>query len=141
MARTLSRGFRRVLSAAEICSTACPSVTLVEIDQALDWIASRSRFSSDDIRQKTRAAGAEASCVQEELSKIFRRLHSSHAKWFVRVLLKTYDPVDIPEDLTLRCYHFLLPPLLRVQNSFEAAIQYLRRRNDQEDAVPTREGC
>jgi DNA ligase 4 len=116
---------QRVLSAAEICSTACPSLTLVEIDQALDWIASRSRFSSDHIRQKTRAAGAGPSCVQEELSKIFRRLHSSHAKWFVRVLLKTYDPVDIPEDLTLRCHHFLLPPLLRIQNSFEAAIQYL----------------
>jgi hypothetical protein len=56
-------------------------------------------------------------------------LHSSHAKWFVRVLLKNYDAVDVPEDLTLRCYHFLLLPFLRVQNSFEAAIQYLGRKS------------
>jgi DNA ligase-4 len=41
------------------------------------------------------------------------------------MLLKTYDPVSIPEHLTLRCYHLLLPFLLRVQNSCEAAIQYL----------------
>ena len=116
---------QRVLSAAEVCSAACPGVNLIEIDQAMDRVASRSRFSSDDFRQKTKGAGAEVSCIQEELSKIFRRLHSSHAKWFVRMLLKTYDPVNIPEHLTLQCYHFLLPSLLRVQNSFGAAIQYL----------------
>ena len=41
---------QRVLAAAEVCSTACPSVTLIEIDQTMDRIASRSRFSSDNIR-------------------------------------------------------------------------------------------
>jgi DNA ligase-4 len=91
----------------------------------MDRIASRSRFSSDDIRQKSRGVGAELNNIQEELSRIFRRLHSSHAKWLVRMLLKTYGPVSIPERLTLRCFHFLLPSLLCVQNSFEPAIQYL----------------
>ena len=50
-----------------------PDVTLNEIDTALDRIAATSSFSS------------------LELSRIFRRLHSSEAKWMVRMLLKTDD--------------------------------------------------
>ena len=44
----------------------------------------------------------------------------------VRMVLKTYSPVHVPETLALQQFHFLLPDLLRFQNSFEAAVKLLQ---------------
>jgi hypothetical protein len=41
------------------------------------------------------------------------------------MLFKNYRPVRIPETLAIRQFHFLLPDLLRLQNSFEAAVNLL----------------
>jgi DNA ligase-4 len=63
--------------------------------------------------------------INGALSSIFRRLKSSEAKWMVRVLIKDYSPVQIPETLEMYHFHFLLPDLLNFQNSFEAALKLL----------------
>ena len=43
----------------------------------------------------------------------------------VRMILKTYSPVHVPETLALQQFHFFLPDLLCFQNSFEAAVKLL----------------
>ncbi|OQV07628.1 ATP dependent DNA ligase domain-containing protein [Cladophialophora immunda] len=59
------------------------------------------------------------------LRSILSRLHSKEAKWFVRMILKSYSPVQIPEHLVLGCFHFLLPDILPFQNSLDEAIKIL----------------
>ena len=39
---------------------------------------------------------------------------------------KTYRPVPVLETLASQPFHFLLPELLRFQNSFEAAVKLLQ---------------
>jgi DNA ligase-4 len=95
-------------------------VTVEDIDAALNRIASRCRFSGKSIRQKYAAVD-----VDEALAPIFRRLTSRDAKWFTRMILKNYSPVILPAKLILRNVHFLLPDLLRFQDSFEAALEVL----------------
>ena len=43
----------------------------------------------------------------------------------IRILLKDYSPVRIPETAMMHQFHFLLPDLLSFQNSFEAAVKLL----------------
>ena len=57
-----------------------------------------------------------------ELVKGFGRLHRSEAKWMIRLLLKDLRPVEMPEAVTLLCFHFLLPDLPKVRNSLPAAL-------------------
>ena len=44
----------------------------------------------------------------------------------VCIILKTYSPVHVPETLALQQFHFILPGLLYLQNSFEAAVKLLQ---------------
>ena len=96
-------------------------VTVEEVDKALGELAARCPFSNPAVRAHTPLDGAD-----RVLSSIFHRLQSRDAKWFTRVLLKSYQPVVLPEHFVLQCYHFLLPPLLRFQSDFEAAAKLLR---------------
>jgi len=50
----------------------------------------------------------------------------------VRLLLKTLIPIQIPETSTLREVHLLLPDLLQLQNSLEAAVNSFSRRRIQQ---------
>lgn len=99
-------------------------VTLEEIDGACAALAARCRFSSPAVRQSTVRE------LQEDpnqlLRPLFHRLCSRDAKWLTRLLLKDYAPVVIPEHLVLTQYHFLLPELLKIQSTFDAAISLLR---------------
>ena len=100
-------------------------VTLEEIDRALETIAGGYRFSSPDVRSKVPPH------VQRNpehiLAQVFVRLQSREAKWFTRMILKSYFPVLIPEHVTFRAYHFLLPAILKIQSSFRDAIKLLDR--------------
>jgi DNA ligase 4 len=44
---------------------------------------------------------AEPIRVNDTLSSIFRRLKSVEAKWMIRILLKDYSPVRIPETAVI----------------------------------------
>jgi DNA ligase 4 len=78
-----------------------PTVTLVEIDEILDRVAASSAFSSIDLREKIKEKYAEPTQTNDALSRIFRRLNSSVAKWMVRMALKNYSPVHVTETLAL----------------------------------------
>ncbi|KAK2763166.1 hypothetical protein FQN54_009802 [Arachnomyces sp. PD_36] len=95
-------------------------VTIEEIDAALNGIASRCRYSGPKIRHNYAAVDVDAA-----LSALFRRLSSRDAKWLTRMILKNYNPVVLPMNCALRNFHFLLPSLLPMQDSLEAAVQVL----------------
>ena len=95
-------------------------VTIDEIDAALTKIASRSRFSGPKIRQRHTAVD-----VDFTLRSLFLRLTSRDAKWLTRMILKNYGQVVLPFNCVFRNLHFLLPGLLLLQDSFEAAIDVL----------------
>ncbi|KAL6251826.1 hypothetical protein RBB50_002036 [Rhinocladiella similis] len=95
-------------------------VTLEEIDRTLFQLAANSAFSSPEMRQYKNSQSQ-----SDILAPIVRRLRSSEAKWFVRMILKRYTPVQLPERTVLRSFHFLLPHIMVVRNSIESAIDVL----------------
>ena len=90
-------------------------VTLEEIDEALQQLATRSSDVTSADSQKT----------VKILRHILARLQSTEAKWFVRIILKSYNPVEIPDHLVLGSFHFLLPDIIPFQNSLEDAVSLL----------------
>lgn len=91
-------------------------VTLEEIDAALIEVAAKPGVSGHRTKQSRRNA----------LYPILKRLTSAEAKWLMRMILKSYSPVVlIPERTVLEEFHFLLPNLLAIQNSLEAALNTL----------------
>ena len=97
-------------------------VTLQELDQALNELAARSAFSSSAIRSYSDPREAYAI-----LGTLLHRLQSWEAKWLVRMVLKNFSPVVVPEHLAMDQFHFVLRDLLDLQNSFEAAVGTLGR--------------
>lgn len=95
-------------------------VTLEEINVALLQLAANSGTATLQMR-----AAANNVSADDLLRPLVRRLHSTEAKWLVRMILKNYSPVLIPEHTTFRCFHFLLPYILRCRNSFEDAVEVL----------------
>jgi DNA ligase 4 len=89
------------------------ALTVDEIDEVLAELGHKGR-------------GEHGPNTQTMLSNIYRRLHSHEGKWLTRLILKDFSPVILPCDLVLRCFHFLLPDLLMVQDSFDAAMEMLR---------------
>ncbi|KAJ5621035.1 hypothetical protein N7510_005019 [Penicillium lagena] len=95
-------------------------ITVEEVDHALNLIASRCRFSGPSVyRQHT------AVQVEEALAPLYRKLSSRDAKWLTRMILKDYSPVCLPQQYTLKRFHFLLPQLLQFQASFAGALDML----------------
>lgn len=95
-------------------------VTVEEIDEALNRVASRCRFSGPRVRRQHTAVDVEAA-----LGPLYRRLSSRDAKWLTRMILKSYVSVVLPASFVLRRFHFLLPHLLLFQDSFHAALGML----------------
>ena len=103
-------------------------VTIEEIDAVVAALAAGCRFSSPAVRKRTVAQLPRDS--EALLRPVYHRLRSRDAKWLTRMLLKNYAPVIVPEYIVLNDYHFLLPDLLKIQNTFDASITLLR------EAVP-----
>ena len=115
----------RVLRESEFPYQLGKEVTLEEVDAALTQIAGRCRFSGSSIRRKNEGLCAVA--VDRELANIYRRLQSREAKWFTRLILKDFSPIEIPQELVLKCFHSMLPSLLEYQDDFHAAVDTLQR--------------
>ncbi|CAG7946693.1 unnamed protein product [Penicillium nalgiovense] len=109
-----------VMRQAENYIPAGQELSVEEVDGAMAMIASRCRFSGPNARRNRTAMD-----VEEILSKLYRRSSSRDAKWLTRMILKSYSPVAFPEKYTLKKFHFLLPQLLQLQNSFEGALEML----------------
>lgn len=112
---------QHVMSQAENQVPAGQEVTVEEIDDALQRIASICRFSGTRLRKARGAVD-----VDEVLGSIYRRLRSRDAKWLTRMVLKSYHPVQLPVDYCLKNLHFLLPHLLLFQDSLEAAVDLVK---------------
>ncbi|CAF9915527.1 MAG: hypothetical protein HETSPECPRED_002516 [Heterodermia speciosa] len=112
----------RVLRSAEN-PLPCPSrqVTVEEIDRVLAGIAKGIRFSAPKVQN----ADIEEVDMDKGLQLIYRRLQSREAKWFTRMILKDYAPLDISEALVYRCIDPQLPIAMKLHDNFEDAIRLL----------------
>ncbi|OJD32992.1 atp-dependent dna ligase domain-containing protein [Diplodia corticola] len=97
------------------------AVTVEEVDCGLRDIASQVRFSSPAVQNHV-----SADLPQNILAHILLRIHSRDKKWFVRLFLKDFGRVVLDENLVLGEFHFMLPPLLKFQNDFDAAMMLLK---------------
>ncbi|KAJ9661635.1 hypothetical protein H2198_001811 [Neophaeococcomyces mojaviensis] len=97
-------------------------VTLQEIDEALTLIAANTISSAPVIRSR-----ANGQAPVDILRPIIQRLQSHEAKWLVRMIQKSYSPVELSEYVALHEFHFMLPKLLEVQNCFATAIETLSK--------------
>lgn len=100
-------------------------LSLEEIDDTLDQVAVLSSFSSANLREAVREKYGHLSSANELLSRVFARLKSFEAKWMIRMMFKSYSPAHIPDMLAMSHFHFLLPDLLRFQDSISAAVELL----------------
>ncbi|KAI1138781.1 hypothetical protein F5Y05DRAFT_350720 [Hypoxylon sp. FL0543] len=99
-------------------------LTVEEIDDTLSRIAAACRFSSPSVR----ALGKTQSVKDQDrsLTNIYRRLSPRDAKWFTRLVLKNYQPVVLDDRLIFRCYHVLLPQMIKVRDDLTMATAFLR---------------
>ena len=101
-------------------------VMVEQVDAALAQIAAKCRFSSPAVRNRGNETDCAASDLDGILKPLLHRLSSRDMKWFTRIVLKNFAPVVLPEGLVLRSLHFLLPELLRFQDSFDAVVPLIR---------------
>ena len=113
-------------------------MTVEEIDDALHRWAAGSRFSSPSVRRShTPSSRTDA---MADIESIYRRLTPRDAKWFTRLLLKSFEPVIIDAATVYRSYHPSLPAIMLVLEDFAAAghvLQQLRLGSIGRSATPT----
>ncbi|KAH7110442.1 hypothetical protein EDB81DRAFT_926955 [Dactylonectria macrodidyma] len=97
-------------------------VILEELDDVLDQIAASSSFSSANLRESVIMKHGRSFRADDLLSKVFRVLQSSETKWMIRIMSNNYSLARVLETLVMSKFHFLLPDLLRFQNSIPAAV-------------------
>ncbi|KAH7124509.1 hypothetical protein EDB81DRAFT_911299 [Dactylonectria macrodidyma] len=88
-------------------------------------IAASSSFSSASLRERVTTKHGRSIRADDLLLKVFRVLQSSETKWMIRIISKNYSPARVLETLVMSKFHFLLPDLLRFQNSIPAAVGLL----------------
>ncbi|KAF4970625.1 hypothetical protein FSARC_2406 [Fusarium sarcochroum] len=94
-------------------------VTVEEIDVLLHSLASKVKWSSPSIR------ASQASFTQGDRSDIewlYRKLSAKEAKWFTRLILKSYQPLALDPHLIYRLCDPILPCVLKIQDDFATAI-------------------
>lgn len=96
-------------------------LTLEEIDALFDRIAANYGGSSPELQARI----LDPMAADEALQPLFPLLQSNEAKWLIRMFLKRYMPIELPERLIMRQFHCLLPDVLRLQNCFTGAIRCL----------------
>ena len=99
-------------------------MTLEEVDDALEILARRSRFSGPNVRG--RGPKTDATTVDQLLRNVYLRLCPQEAKIFTRMILKDYGPVELPQSDILKCYHHLMAVVLKVHDNVEEAIKIIR---------------
>ncbi|KAH7115533.1 hypothetical protein EDB81DRAFT_819669, partial [Dactylonectria macrodidyma] len=89
----------RVMAITDCESRTGREVTLEELDDILDQIAASSSFSSASLRERVTTKCGRSIRTNDLLSKVFRVLQSSEAKWMIRMISKNYSPARILETL------------------------------------------
>ncbi|KAK3639147.1 hypothetical protein LTR56_008738 [Elasticomyces elasticus] len=104
-----------------------PATTLEEVDDMLEALAAQCRISDKSIRISFPPASSEPK--DKLLGDVVKRVSPEEGKWLVRLVLKDFAPVKIPEEIVLKQFHFLLPDLLRFQDNFNAALGLLKNES------------
>ena len=94
-------------------------MTVEDIDQVLLKIASHDPNSSLEVRSL--ASRVKNYDTIELLGKIYRSLGSKEAKWFTRLVLKSYGPIKFPERLTVSSNTQFLPNCIHVNAEISIA--------------------
>ena len=97
--------------------------TVESVDAALQQLATRCHFSSLEVQA---SATGPSSNPDDILKPIYLKLNSSETKWMTRLVLKNLTPIVLEENLVFARYHFLLPGLLKFQDSLSVATGLLR---------------
>ncbi|KPM44021.1 hypothetical protein AK830_g2568 [Neonectria ditissima] len=94
-------------------------VTVEEIDEILQSLASKVKWSSPAIRV-SQASFTQSNCGDVE--RVYRRLNAIEAKWFTRLILKDYQPLVLDPHLIYRLCDPILPSVLKIYDDFFTAI-------------------
>ncbi|KAH8742509.1 hypothetical protein F5883DRAFT_442250 [Diaporthe sp. PMI_573] len=129
-----------LLNATPNPSSTAEVVTIEMIDRMAEAVASRVRFSSPAVRApKSSFTKPVADSLEPEdpvvmLQDMYRMLTARDAKWFTRLVLKSYEPVVIDPDVVYRAYHPLLPSVMHVHDHFALAGATLKRLDQERRA-------
>ncbi|QGI92936.1 hypothetical protein CEK26_006005 [Fusarium fujikuroi] len=98
-------------------------VTVEEIDQLLHSLAAKIKWSSPSIRASQASLSPSN---RTDLESLYRRLSATEAKWFTRLVLKSYQPLALDPHLIYRLCDPILPCVLKIQDDFATAITSLQ---------------
>ncbi|KAI0977048.1 hypothetical protein F4678DRAFT_411633 [Xylaria arbuscula] len=110
-------------------------LTVEEIDETLGRIAATCRFSSPAVRALHKTSNVRD--LNALLGSIFTSLGSRDAKWFTRLVLKNYRPVELNEHTVFRNYHPLLPQMMKIRDDLSVATAYMRHIDEKPNAPDT----
>lgn len=103
-----------------------------EIDGSLGRVAAACRFSSPAVKALHQASNT---CDPNALlADIYCRLGSRDAKWFTRLVLKNYRPLELNEHAVFRSYHPLLPQMMKIRDDLSAGTANVRHIDETRDA-------
>ncbi|KAK6339305.1 hypothetical protein TWF718_008726 [Orbilia javanica] len=132
--RDLGECVERVFALSENVILPSNAVTITEIEDVLNELASHCRFSSSDIRGSESSNGKKPLLSTNKngipirqflLGGIYMRLSSRDAKWFTRIILKSLLPITLNSDNLFREFHFLLPEIWNMRGQLESALSVL----------------
>ncbi|KUI60256.1 DNA ligase 4 [Cytospora mali] len=103
------------------------SVTVEDVDRTLHQLATGVAFSSPAIRTSGFADRNNRE-NREALGALYRSLSARDAKWFTRLVLKSYLPVMVPEYLVYAQCQQNLPTLLKIHDDFTVAVRLLNQQ-------------
>ncbi|EXL62224.1 hypothetical protein FOCG_00963 [Fusarium oxysporum f. sp. radicis-lycopersici 26381] len=98
-------------------------VTVEEIDRLLHSLAAKIKWSSPSIRASQASLTPSNRTDPESL---YRRLSATEAKWFTRLVLKSYQPLVLDPHLIYRLCDPILPCVVKIQDDFATAITSLQ---------------
>ncbi|CAJ2508173.1 Uu.00g093590.m01.CDS01 [Anthostomella pinea] len=114
----------RILERTPNSTSGRDDLTVEDIDAVLEEIAAACRFSSPKIQ--SRRTIRDTNYANEALGELYRRLGAQEAKWFTRLVLKSYEPVVLDQYTVFRSYHYLLPRMLKVRDDLTITTAFLR---------------
>jgi hypothetical protein len=92
------------------------SVMIEEIDQSLLRVAAFDKSSSPAV-QSLASSWPNPDGI-ESLANIYQRLQGREAKWMTRLVLKSYAPIQFPENLEPGPQHSFLPTCVQLKVQF-----------------------
>ncbi|KAL1302980.1 hypothetical protein AAFC00_003297 [Neodothiora populina] len=98
------------------------AVSIVEVDDLMQCLASQNRFSAANMQAPSRSPDDR----EIRLKVLLLRMTAIETKWITRLILKDLSPATLDEPFVLRLFHFLICDILMIHNGIEAATKVLK---------------